>query len=197
MAKINTTNYQPVTSWNGTQDLFIVEQPGGTKVATPEQVKQYVEAGDFVATGEVIDGHGNVLADMAKSADVDEQFADLNDDLTLEKFTVTLASAIGTPNQFDSNCFYNPKTKQVHLDIMIYSSDSLIPSSGNVVFTVPAKYRPAVNTQLGLAMVTNNYTQPKAERCWMGTDGAFRLNNFIYNSQPVQLFALKADYISV
>lgn len=42
MAKINTTNYQPVTAWNGTQDLFVVEQPDGTKVATPEQVKQYV-----------------------------------------------------------------------------------------------------------------------------------------------------------
>lgn len=42
MAKINTTNYQPITAWNGTQDLFIVEQSDGTKVATPEQVKQYV-----------------------------------------------------------------------------------------------------------------------------------------------------------
>ena len=65
MAKINTTNYQPVTAWNGTQDLLIVEQPDGTKVATPEQVKQYVEAGDFEATGEIIDGHGNILKDMA------------------------------------------------------------------------------------------------------------------------------------
>jgi hypothetical protein len=67
MAKINTMNYQPVTAWNGTQDLFVVEQPDGTKVATPEQVKQYVEAGDFEATGEIIDGHGNILA---KKADV-------------------------------------------------------------------------------------------------------------------------------
>ena len=42
MAKINTLNYQTVASWNGSQDLFVVEQPDGTKVATPEQVKQYV-----------------------------------------------------------------------------------------------------------------------------------------------------------
>lgn len=61
MAKINTTDYQPITAWNGTQDLLIVEQPDGTKVATPEQVKQYVEAGDFEATGEIKDGHGNIL----------------------------------------------------------------------------------------------------------------------------------------
>lgn len=66
MAKINTTNYQPVTAWNGTQDLFVVEQPDGTKVATPEQVKQYVEAGDFEATGEIIDGHGNILSGVAE-----------------------------------------------------------------------------------------------------------------------------------
>lgn len=70
MAKINTSNYQPVTSWNGTQDLLIVEQPDGTKVATPEQVKQYVESGNFTATGEITDGHGNILADMAKKADI-------------------------------------------------------------------------------------------------------------------------------
>lgn len=67
MAKINTTNYQPVMAWNGTQDLLVVEQPDGTKVATPEQVKQFMEAGDFEATGEIIDGHGNILA---KKADI-------------------------------------------------------------------------------------------------------------------------------
>ena len=68
MAKINTLNYQTVASWNGSQDLFVVEQPDGTKVATPAMVKQFMQAGDFVATGEVEDGHGNILKDMAKSA---------------------------------------------------------------------------------------------------------------------------------
>lgn len=70
MAKINTLNYQTVAAWNGSQDLFIVEQPDGTKVATPAMVKQFIEAGDFEATGEVIDGHGNILADMAKADEV-------------------------------------------------------------------------------------------------------------------------------
>lgn len=42
MAKINTLNYQTVAAWNGSQDLFVVEQTDGTKVATPEQIKQYV-----------------------------------------------------------------------------------------------------------------------------------------------------------
>ena len=68
MAKINTLNYQTVAAWNGSQDLFVVEQPDGTKVATPAMVKQFIEAGDFTATGEITDGHGNILKDMAKSA---------------------------------------------------------------------------------------------------------------------------------
>ena len=62
MAKINTLNYQTVAAWNGSQDLFVVEQPDGTKVATPAMVKQFIEAGDFEATGEVKDGHGNKLS---------------------------------------------------------------------------------------------------------------------------------------
>lgn len=78
MAKINTLNYQTVASWNGSQDLFVVEQPDGTKVATPAMVKQFMEAGDFEATGEIKDGHGNILADMAKSDDVDAEIGDLS-----------------------------------------------------------------------------------------------------------------------
>lgn len=67
MAKINTLNYQTVAAWNGSQDLFIVEQPDGTKVATPAMVKQFIEAGDFVATGEIEDGHGNTLNNVANA----------------------------------------------------------------------------------------------------------------------------------
>ncbi len=70
MPRISTDNYDTVASWNGSQDLFIVEQPDGTKVATPAMVKQFIEAGDFTATGEIEDGHGNILADMAKADEV-------------------------------------------------------------------------------------------------------------------------------
>jgi len=75
MAKINTLNYQTVASWNGSQDLFIVEQPDGTKVATPALLKQFMEAGDFTATGEIEDGHGNILDDLAG------QVSQLNDEI--------------------------------------------------------------------------------------------------------------------
>ena len=64
MPRISTDNYDTVASWNGSQDLFVVEQPDGTRVATPAMVKQFIEAGDFEATGEVKDGHGNILKDV-------------------------------------------------------------------------------------------------------------------------------------
>ena len=75
MPRISTDNYDTVASWNGSQDLFIVEQPDGTKVATPAMVKQFIEAGDFEATGEVKDGNGNILSNIAG------QVSDLNDEI--------------------------------------------------------------------------------------------------------------------
>jgi hypothetical protein len=96
MPRISTDNYDTVASWNGSQDLFVVEQPDGTKVATPAMVKQFIEAGDFVATGEVKDGHGNKLADMAKSADVDGVIGDLSQTgLTGDNVAEQLATASG------------------------------------------------------------------------------------------------------
>lgn len=70
MPRISTDNYDTVASWNGSEDLFIVEQQDGTKVATPAMVKQFIEAGDFVATGEVKDGHGNMLKDISDITDL-------------------------------------------------------------------------------------------------------------------------------
>lgn len=84
MPRISIENYDTVASWNGSQDLFVVEQPDGTKVATPAMVKQFIEAGDFEATGEITDGHGNILADMAKSADVATALAGKQDTLTFD-----------------------------------------------------------------------------------------------------------------
>lgn len=66
----NISSYNQLSNWNEDDDLLFVQQPDAPKKAHPSQLKQYVEAGDFEATGEIIDGHGNILADMAKSADV-------------------------------------------------------------------------------------------------------------------------------
>ena len=63
--------YPSITSFDGTNDALAIEQTDGasnrTRKVTPAQLKQYMEAGDFAATGEVKDGHGNVLGDVASA----------------------------------------------------------------------------------------------------------------------------------
>lgn len=44
MPRISVDNYDTVATWNGDSDLFIVEQPDGTKVATPNMVRQFMES---------------------------------------------------------------------------------------------------------------------------------------------------------
>lgn len=61
----NISSYNQLSNWNEDDDLLFVQQPDAPKKAHPSQLKQYVEAGDFEATGEIIDGHGNILAKKA------------------------------------------------------------------------------------------------------------------------------------
>ena len=64
MARIK--EYPSITSFDGTNDALAIEQTDGAnnrlRKVSPAQLKQYMEAGDFAATGEIIDGHGNTLA---------------------------------------------------------------------------------------------------------------------------------------
>lgn len=68
MARIK--EYPSIESFDGNADALAIEQTDGasnrTRKVSPAQLKQYMEAGDFEATGEVKDGHGNILANMAK-----------------------------------------------------------------------------------------------------------------------------------
>lgn len=102
MPKVNTFNYDTIVSWNGAQDLFVIEQPDGTKVATPAMVKQFIEAGDFTATGEIEDGHGNKLKDMAKASVVDAKIGDLSQTgLTGNSVAAQLTTAEGQINHIN------------------------------------------------------------------------------------------------
>ena len=68
MARIK--EYPSITSFDGTDDALAIEQTDGAnnrlRKVSPAQLKQYMEAGDFAATGEVEDGHGNILSDIPK-----------------------------------------------------------------------------------------------------------------------------------
>ena len=75
-------NLPSIESMDGSQDALVIEQTDGSedksRKVSPAQLKQYVQTGDFEATGEVKDGHGNILKDMAKSDDVDEVIGNLS-----------------------------------------------------------------------------------------------------------------------
>jgi hypothetical protein len=62
----NISSYNQLSSWNEDDDLLFVQQPDAPKKAHPSQMKQYVEAGDFEATGEIKDGNGNVLSGVVE-----------------------------------------------------------------------------------------------------------------------------------
>ena len=93
--------YPSITSFDGTSDALAIEQTDGannrTRKVSPAQLKQYMEAGDFEATGEVGDGHGNILADMAKSADVNEALDNSKIATFMQSFSnVNITSAWGS-----------------------------------------------------------------------------------------------------
>lgn len=164
MAKINTLNYQTVAAWNGSQDLFVVEQSDGTKVATPAMVKQFIEAGDFEATGEVKDGHGNILADMAKSADV-----------------ATLAEQLGNFKCFANSLAINDNAvKQLLTDADAASITMAIinptissdgtPFAGKAYFVISVKYDATRGTQYAIQIIGGT---GKKQRLFNNTWGAW------------------------
>lgn len=155
--------------------------------------------GVYTAIGAVDTKIGDLTQTGVTGADVAAQIKKLSDDLVLESFTPTLASAVGTPTYFDNNCFYNPKTKQVHIQVMIYSAEGLIPTNSGTIFTIPEKYRPAANLQFGMAFVMSSAQWDsrvtQMERCFMGANGAFGLNNFIYGAQATKVVYIEGDFI--
>lgn len=66
MARIK--EYPSITSFDGTNDALAIEQTDGasnrTRKVTPAQLKQYIQSGTFEASGEIKDGHGNILSDV-------------------------------------------------------------------------------------------------------------------------------------
>lgn len=215
MPKINIDNYDTVASWNGSQDLFVVEQPDGTKVATPAMVKQFIEAGDFEATGEVKDGHGNKLAgkqdtltfdnaptedsdNPVKSGGIFSALADKQDasGLAPVSFTVTPSSNITNLQTNDQNCYYIPATGEVHIQFLFYTPDANIPVMGNIIATVPSAYKPSEKVQFVATLGNSPIYNANIERGFVNpSNGGIALNNFVYGNRATSWIYVDVSYI--
>ena len=123
MPRISTENYDTVASWNGSQDLFVVEQPDGTKVATPAMVKQYV-------LGNSIDDIYSVMGQMGAKNLIPYPYA--NDSITDHGVTFTVNNdgtvvANGTANV----------TAQLHLvlgNVSLSAAGNLVINTNKPLF---------------------------------------------------------------
>ena len=141
-----------------------------------------------------------VLGDPAipgQIEDLDARVAAIEDAIT-EKFEVALSSAISNPDALDSDCYFNPITREVNIRVMIYSANGSIPVNSATVFNVPEKYRPQDNVQLGMAFLISSdgwdSRLTQMERCFLGSNGNFGLNNFVYGPKPTKLLYINTSY---
>ena len=199
MPKISTDNYDTVASWNGSQDLFIVEQPDGTKVATPAMVKQFIEAGDFEATGEVKDGYGNVLADVdAKIGDlsqttvtgdtVADQLKSIKNVITFNKVPdsfITLQSGISIV----TNQIYKQGN---HIFGWITFSFSAQTPSALKLGVLNSGYRPSGISRMMVGLGTQPWTSEYAGYCLGDSDYSLGVTGYNANIRAAHIHL---DYV--
>lgn len=175
MPKVNTFNYDTIASWNGSQDLFVVEQPDGTKVATPAMVKQFIEAGDFEATGEVKDGQGNILSDVAEQLDAaSEQISRLTTPTLLWEGSATDVGNIYNLAQNYTNFKYLLLSAKTNVEV----KNMLIPTSSisaSIIFS-------DVLSAGAWNATTNSFTYNSCYGIKFTAADVFRLEGLTYNN---------------
>lgn len=203
-------NLPSIESMDGSQDALCIEQTDGSedksRKVSPAQIKQYVQTGDFEATGEVKDGHGNILKDMAKSADVDAEIGDLsqtgltgdsvaeqlgvlNDETSITKVPdsfITLQSGISIVN----NGLYK---KGGHIFGWITFGFSAQTPNNLKLGTLNPGYRPSTDPIRMLAgLGTENWASEYNGYAIKGMDHALTING--YNS-AIKAAHIHLDYV--
>lgn len=97
-------------------------------------------------------------------------------------FALDYPSSITGLVKYANNCYYNPQTNEIHINIVIYSNQNNIPNNGGVIATIPSKYRPSeqrVVASFADILDGNNARYFEAIQP-IGTNGEIKLHNFIY-----------------
>ena len=143
-------NLPSIESMDGSQDALIIEQTDGSedksRKVSPSQIKQFIQAGDFEATGEVVDGHGNILNDMSKSADVDDEIGDLSQTgLTGDSVSEQLANVNKVTEISDSGqygCAYKAYKYGKVVTLCVTGITNASTGQSMNLFTLPEGWRP-------------------------------------------------------
>lgn len=201
MARIK--EYPSITSFDGTNDALAIEQTDGAnnrlRKVSPAQLKQYMEAGDFVATGEVEDGHGNVLADVdAKIGDlsqttvigdtVADQLQSIKNAVTFDKVPdsfITLQSGISIV----TNQVYKQGN---HVFGWITFGISAQTPSALKLGVLNSGYRPSGISRMMVGLGTQPWTSEYAGYCLRDSDYSLSVTGYNNNIRAVHIHL---DYV--
>ena len=100
-----------------------------------------------------------------------------------------------TPTQKMENIYYNPLTREVHIEILLYSANTEIPGANESVATIPSGYRPSstVATYCICSFTDYGTGDYRLEGVNINTDGTIRPRNFLVG-RATQVFAMTATY---
>ena len=98
-----------------------------------------------------------------------------------------------TPGNESGNCYYDPLTREVHIDILLYSADRLIPGATAVIATIPSAYRPTALIQTFAIVSKSDYSIGQVEGVNIFPDGSILCRNFLAGT-AMKVFALKVTY---
>lgn len=116
---------------------------------------------------------------------------------TATTFTLTYP-VLADLNVHGTNCWYNPLTKEVSIDIHLYSASGGIKGANQLIATIPTGKRPnsIINTYCIAVPKDSNLTDLRSEGVFISTDGTIKCNNFILGTD-MKYFALQCKYYIV
>lgn len=81
--------------------------------------------------------------------------------------------------------------------MVIGSDNGLIPVANNIICTVPSKYKPSTQRDLGIAFVcpySESGYNVKIESVRIDASGNILMGNWIYGNRAIKAFAIHSSY---
>lgn len=147
-------------------------------------------AGVANATAQIAENTQNIATNTAA-------ITELNGNLTVQRFSLTLSSDITDAYVRSNFGYYIPALKMGVIKLFVISNAGLIPIQNSTIATIPSSFRPALTMDVGYAILTS-----KSESGWQPANyevlgitnaGEIRLGNFIHGA-AVKSIAIDTVY---